>query len=107
MRITHVALAAIIGLSGLGLATTANAAAVNGAAKSMPSDDSQIQTIDYRYGGRDFCWYTNGWRGPGYYWCGYAFRRGYGWGGGYGWNGWGRGGERRDFRRSERFERRR
>lgn len=31
-----------------------------------------------------------GWLGPGWYWCGYAWRSGYGWGGPWGW-GWGRG----------------
>jgi hypothetical protein len=28
------------------------------------------------------------WQGPGWYWCGYAYRTGLGWGGGYEWNGW-------------------
>jgi hypothetical protein len=42
----------------------------------------------YVFGGRNFCWYNMGWEGPGYYWCGYAWRRGLGWGGGFGWNGW-------------------
>jgi hypothetical protein len=41
------------------------------------------------WGGRNYCWYPGGWRGPGYYWCGYAWRRGYGWGGPVGWHGWG------------------
>jgi hypothetical protein len=47
----------------------------------------------YFYGGRNYCFYDDAWNGPGWYWCGYAYRRGYGYGGGYGWNGWrGRGG---------------
>lgn len=46
----------------------------------------------YVYGGREYCWYDAGWQGPGYYWCGYAYRRGYGWGGPAGWRGWARGG---------------
>lgn len=54
---------------------------------SMPSS-SDIQQVQFLYGGRDYCWYNNGWRGPGFYWCGYAFRRGLGWGGGAGWHGW-------------------
>jgi hypothetical protein len=41
----------------------------------------------FYYGGRSYCWYDNGWRGPGWYWCGYALRVGYGWGGGAGWRG--------------------
>jgi len=40
------------------------------------------------FGGRNYCFYPDGWHGPGYYWCGYAFRRGFGWGGPTGWHGW-------------------
>jgi hypothetical protein len=40
------------------------------------------------WGGRRYCWYFDGWRGPGWYQCGYRFRRGFGWGGGAGWHGW-------------------
>lgn len=53
----------------------------------------------YHYSGHRYCWYDDAWRGPGWYLCGYAFRRGYGWGGVGGWRGWGhdefRGGEYR------------
>lgn len=55
--------------------------------------DAVLQQAQFLFSGRNYCWYDNGWRGSGYYWCGYAFRRGYGWGGPVGWNGWGRGGE--------------
>src|SRR5258708_92267 len=41
-----------------------------------------IENVQYYFGGRQFCWYPAGWHGPGWYWCGYAFRRGLGWGGG-------------------------
>jgi hypothetical protein len=47
-----------------------------------------LETVQYIYGGRNYCWYDGGWDGPGYYWCGYAWRSGFGWGGGYGWQGW-------------------
>ena len=49
------------------------------------------------YHSRLYCFYSDGWRGPGWYWCGYAFRRGYGWGGPDGWRGFrhGHGGARR------------
>ena len=50
----------------------------------------------YMYGGHRYCWYDEGWRGSGWYWCGYANRRGYGWGGGEGWRNWDRYGGRRD-----------
>lgn len=38
--------------------------------------------------GRRYCFYVDAWNGPGWYRCGYAFRRGLGFGGAYGWNGW-------------------
>jgi hypothetical protein len=47
-----------------------------------------VAAYPYVWGGRRFCWYNRAWNGPGWYWCGYAFRSGYGWGGGHGWNGW-------------------
>ena len=51
--------------------------------------------IPISFGNQRYCWYDSAWNGPGWYYCGYAFRRGYGWGGGSGWNNWrwaGRGG---------------
>jgi len=58
-------------------------------ATAIPSDLEQAQ---FFLGGQNYCWYDDGWHGPGFYWCGYAFRRGLGWGGGAGWHGWQRGG---------------
>ena len=54
------------------------------AAKAQPV----VTPAQYVFHGREYCWYDNGWRGPGFYWCGYATRRGLGWGGGPGWHGW-------------------
>jgi hypothetical protein len=51
-----------------------------------------FQAAQFIFSGRNYCWYPGGWQGPGYYWCGYAWRRGFGWGGGAGWNGWHGGG---------------
>jgi hypothetical protein len=53
---------------------------------------SAIEPAQFIFGGREYCWYPDGWHGPGFYWCGYAWRRGFGWGGGEGWRGWHRGG---------------
>lgn len=50
--------------------------------------NAQFERVQFVFGGRDFCWYLSGWHGPGWYWCGYAWRNGFGWGGGEGWNGW-------------------
>ena len=47
-----------------------------------------VEKSQYFYGGRNYCWYPDGWHGPGFYWCGYAFREGFGWGGPVGWRGW-------------------
>jgi hypothetical protein len=66
---------------------------------ASPSNVEKAQFLPFIFGGRNYCWYDSGWRGPGWYWCGYAFLSGYGWGGGYGWNGWGgRAQYRRGFR---------
>jgi hypothetical protein len=43
----------------------------------------------FLFGGHGYCWYLDGWNGPGWYWCGYASRRGFGWGGPEGWRGHG------------------
>ncbi len=50
--------------------------------------DPLLEKAQFLWGGRNYCFYDSGWRGPGYYRCGYAFRRGYGWGGPVGWHGW-------------------
>ena len=52
-----------------------------------------IENVQFSFGGRRYCWYDDGWQGPGWYWCGYRWRSGLGWGGGEGWQGW-RGGQR-------------
>jgi hypothetical protein len=59
--------------------------------KGVEAGDSAlpIEKAQYYWGGQNYCWYPAGWRGPGWYWCGYAQSYGYGWGGGYGWRGWG------------------
>jgi hypothetical protein len=48
------------------------------------------KTQVYFWNGRRYCFYPDGWQGPGWYWCGYAWRRGFGYGGAVGWRGWGR-----------------
>jgi len=72
--------------AGVGAADFGANAAINNVA---PIEDAQ-----FVFGGRNFCWYPGGWRGAGWYWCGYAYRSGLGWGGGVGWNGWAGGGWR-------------
>src|SRR5277367_2783496 len=79
----------------LPLANVAEAAVGDGVVASHAASQLlPIEHVQYVYGGQNYCWYDNGWRGPGYYYCGYAFRTGLGWGGGIGWNNWGGGGWR-------------
>jgi hypothetical protein len=49
---------------------------------------SPVETAQFFWGGRRYCWYNSAWRGPGWYQCGFAWRRGFGWGGPAGWHGW-------------------
>jgi hypothetical protein len=52
------------------------------------AESSAVEKAQFFWGGRNYCWYPSGWRGPGWYWCGFAWRRGLGWGGPAGWHGW-------------------
>jgi hypothetical protein len=56
--------------------------------KAAAGEQSAIDQVQYRLAGREYCWYDDGWRGPGFYWCGYRLRVGLGWGGPEGWHGW-------------------
>ncbi len=49
---------------------------------------SAVESAQFFYLGRPYCWYPYGWAGAGWYWCGYGTRTGIGWGGGQGWNNW-------------------
>ena len=92
MRKSMLALAAASSLLGAAVAGGAQAAP-QPLLIAQPDRAGDVVTLDkvqYFWGGRRYCWYE-GWNGPGYYWCGYGWRRGYGWGGGYGWRGWGGG----------------
>ena len=51
-----------------------------------------VDNVQYFWGGRRYCWYDDGWNGPGWYWCGRYLVPGIGWGGGIGFRGWRGGG---------------
>ena len=78
-----VAGAPIMGAS-VGAAPIVAPEAIRAATDSM----NVVESVQFIWAGRDYCWYDDGWHGPGWYWCGYAFRNGLGWGGGYGWHNW-------------------
>jgi hypothetical protein len=65
-------------------------AALSDSAFVAPVSDQllPVEKAEFIYNGRQYCWYEDGWRGPGWYWCGSGDREGVGWGGAYGWNGW-------------------
>jgi hypothetical protein len=87
------------------VATLACGAAAQGTALAAPAHPQGAVRTDvafapYFFGGRQYCWYESAWRGPGWYWCGSAWRNGLGWGGPRGWRGWregGHGGDRHVF----------
>ncbi len=56
----------------------------------LPDRIAPIENAQFLFGGQNYCWYDGGWQGPGWYWCGYAWRSGLGWGGGEGFHGWSR-----------------
>jgi hypothetical protein len=88
-------IAAVLGAGAM--ATSAQAAGVPGLGNAAAQLGAVEQT-QFIIEGRNYCWYNRGWHGPGWYWCGYAFRSGYGWGGPVGFHGWARGGYRGGYR---------
>ena len=88
-------LVTFVALSALGcLSTTATAAPAPQFGPSVLDHMSAVEQAQFIFSDRRYCFYWDGWHGPGWYWCGYAWRRGYGWGGGRGWHGWHEGARR-------------
>ena len=84
LLLTGLTLAIAAGIA-LPLAGAAEAA-IGGA---LPSTEIlPVEKAQFFFNGQNYCWYDDGWQGPGWYWCGYAWNRGYGWGGPYGWHHW-------------------
>jgi hypothetical protein len=84
---------ALVGCAALPLAGIAEASIADSpfpAARQM-TGIAPVEDALFIQGGIAYCWYPNGWRGPGFYWCGWQWRSGLGWGGAWGWNGWGGG----------------
>jgi hypothetical protein len=73
------------------IATPVNAFTLSGVGglKHVSEDIAIVDNAQvFVYLGRPYCFYLDGWHGPGWYRCGYSWRRGHGWGGVYGWNNW-------------------
>ncbi|MDX2156559.1 MAG: hypothetical protein SFW09_08610 [Hyphomicrobiaceae bacterium] len=82
-----VAAIALAGASVLGSAAIA-APIAPASGPGVDARDLPVEAVQYYHNKRQHCWHWDGWKGPGWYWCGYHKRRGYGWGGGAGWNKW-------------------
>jgi len=84
------ALTLAVAAGALLVATQANAGSfpVNTLSGAEPGLVDQVAVRVYTHEGRRYCFYFEGWHGPGWYRCGFAWRRGIGWGGVYGWNSW-------------------
>ena len=81
-------IAAVLVTSGaLPIASQAAPISHSGIASAVQSQ-SAAEQVAFRWAGREYCFYDDGWRGPGWYWCGYRLRSGLGWGGPTGWHGW-------------------
>jgi hypothetical protein len=80
------ALAAMVATTSL--AAPASALPVTDGLRATIDGLAAVETVQFRYRGRNHCWAERGWHGPGWYWCGYENRRGRGWGGPRGWRGW-------------------
>jgi hypothetical protein len=90
-RLIVLTIAAFLAIGAALLPSRGNALPLAAAAADVRLTTDSLNLVEkaqWAWGGRRFCFYPTGWHGPGWYWCGYAWRRGLGWGGVYGWRGW-------------------
>jgi hypothetical protein len=71
------------------LLASARAAPLRGQGPFGPAKtiEDAIERVQFVWKGHNYCRYTNGWHGPGWYRCGYSSRTGQGWGGPASWHG--------------------
>jgi hypothetical protein len=72
----------------MGASVRAASIVAPGAIRAAADSLNVVESVQYFWLGHDFCWFDDGWNGPGWYWCDYGGRVGVGWGGGYGWHNW-------------------
>jgi hypothetical protein len=99
--ITIAAATAFVGAPIMGASVGAAPIVAPGAIRAATDSLKLTENVQFFWNGYDYCWYDDGWNGPGWYRCDMYLQSGIGWGGGYGWHGW-RGGHRdgrRDGRR--------
>src|SRR4051794_21174160 len=85
-------IAAVAALSAAGFMTNRAEAAPlahpSGMHVAVGDLDMTMDVQLYVYDGTEYCWYDDGWSGPGWYWCGHYLVPGIGYGGPLGWRGW-------------------
>lgn len=87
MRYTLVGLTATAVIA-LGAGAQAAPLGATGGLAAASTTVNLAENAQFLWGGFSYCWYFDGWRGPGWYRCGFAWRRGFGWGGPRGWRSW-------------------
>src|SRR6185437_1753575 len=89
MRKLCLTLTATLAVMGAMIGGPSRAAVMDPNALRTAADElGAVETVQFRWRGHSYCWYSRGWRGPGWYRCGFNWRRGVGWGGPAGWHGW-------------------
>jgi len=88
MRKLALALCAASALAGANVAIQPAMAGVTPMGAIPAAPPNGLDEVHYRWRGRSYCFYFDGWNGPGWYRCGWRHRRGMGWGGPMGWRGW-------------------
>jgi hypothetical protein len=95
MRKLCLTLTAALAVTGTMIGGRSHAAVIDPNALRAAADElASVETVQFVWGGHRYCWYNAGWRGSGWYRCGFRWRRGLGWGGPVGWRGWRRPGQR-------------
>ena len=95
MRKICLTLTATLAVAAAMIGGRSHAAVMDPDALRVAADElGAVELVQFTWRGRNFCWYNTGWRGPGWYQCGFRWRRGLGWGGPLGWHGWRRPGIR-------------
>jgi hypothetical protein len=74
----------VVGAPIMGAGAMVAPGAIRGAADSL----NVVERAQFVWLGHNYCWYDDGWNGPGWYWCNQYTSPGIGWGGGYGWHHW-------------------
>ncbi len=91
MRRFAVSIAATVFIAGapiIGASVGAAPMVAPGAIRDAADSLNMVERAQFVWLGHNYCWYDDGWNGPGWYWCGEYLYSGMGWGGGYGWHHW-------------------